>query len=144
MKRTLFVAPLLALSAGIVFAQSDPIAERQALMKANGKAAQAVAAMLKGAPFDLATVQASLKTFVDAAQKGPALFPDDSKSGGNTHALLAIWQDKADFSAHFAKLGDDATALLGSIKDEASFKASMPGLFQDCGGCHEKYRAKSE
>jgi cytochrome c556 len=144
MKRTLFVAALLAIGAGAVFAQSGAIAERQALMKANGKAAQAVAAMLKGAPFDLATVQASLKTFVNAAEKGPGLFPDDSKTGGDTHALPAIWENKADFNAHFAKLGDDSTALLGSIKDEASFKSQMPGLFKDCGACHETYRAKLE
>jgi cytochrome c556 len=144
MKRTFLVASLVTLGAGAVFAQSGAIAERQALMKANGKAAQAVAAMLKGAPFDLATVQASLKTFNNAAEKGPGLFPDDSKTGGDTHALPAIWENKADFNAHFAKLGDDSTALLGSIKDEASFKASMPGLFKDCGGCHETYRAKSE
>jgi cytochrome c556 len=143
MKRAFFAIGLAALG-GAALAQSDPIAERQGLMKANAKAAQAVVAMLKGAPFDLATVQASLKTFLNAAEKGPNLFPDDSKTGGDTHALPAIWENKADFIAHFAKLGADSTALLGSIKDEASFKSQMPDLFKDCGACHGTYRAKSE
>jgi len=145
MKRILLLAALIAFGAGAVFAQSDPIAERQGLMKANGKAAQAIAAMLKGsAPFDLATVQTSLKTFINAANKGPDLFPDNSKTGEDTHALPAIWENKADFVAHFQKLGADSTALLAAIKDEATFKAEMPGLFKDCGACHETYRAKMQ
>ena len=41
--------------------------------------------MLNGeAPFDLAAVQASLKTMVEAAAKMPTPFPDDSKTGGDT------------------------------------------------------------
>ncbi|HXW20109.1 MAG TPA: cytochrome c, partial [Roseiarcus sp.] len=76
------------------------------------------------------------------ANKGPDLFPDNSKTGEDTHALPAIWENKADFVAHFQKLGADSTALLASIKDEATFKAEMPGLFKDCGACHETYRAK--
>jgi len=145
MRRVMLLVALTALGGGAVVAQSDPIAERQALMKNNGKAAQAVAAMLSGkAPFDLATVQTSLKTFEIAAQKGPGLFPDDSKTGEDTHALPKIWENKADFVALFGKLGDDSKALLGSIKDEASFKAQMPGLFKDCGACHGTYRAKFE
>jgi cytochrome c556 len=142
MKRTLFVTAIVALGATAVLAQSDAIAQRKALMKANGKAAQAIAAMLKGAPFNLATVQASLKTFINAAQKGPNFFPDDSKTGDETHALPAIWANKADFNAHFAKLGDDATAALSAIKDEASLKATMANFFNDCGSCHQTYRAK--
>ena len=98
--------------------------------------------MLKGeAPFDLAAVQASLKTMVDAAAKMPALFPDDSKTGGDTRALPAIWADKADLNARYAKLGQDATNALAAIKDQASFAATMPPIFKNCGGCHEKYRA---
>jgi len=144
MKRTLIIVATLALGVGAVYAASDAIAKRQALMKANGKAATAIVKIMKGAPFDLAVVQASLKTFIDAAEKGPSLFPEDSKTGDDTAALPAIWQDKKDFEAHFAKLGEDAKAALGSIKDTASLKAEMPKVFDDCGACHEKYRAKKE
>lgn len=142
MKRTLAALALLALGATATYAASDAIAQRQALMKANGKAATAIVAIMKGGPFDLAVVQSSLKTFVDAAQKGPALFPDDSKTGENTAALPAIWENKADFDARFAKLGADANDALTKVKDEASFKEIVPSIFNNCGGCHEKYRAK--
>ena len=101
--------------------------------------------MLNGeAHFDPAAVQASLKTMVEAAAKMPTLFPDDSKTGGDTKALPAIWSDKADLTARYAyaKLGQDTTAALATIKDQASFAAAMPGIFKNYGGCHEKYRAR--
>jgi cytochrome c556 len=142
MKRTIGAIVVLAFGATAVYAASDAIAKRQALMKANGKAATALVAIIKGGPFDLAVVQSSLKNFIDAAQKGPALFPDDSKTGDDTAALPAIWENKADFDARFSKLGADANDALTKIKDEASFKAIIPGVFNNCGGCHEKYRAK--
>jgi cytochrome c556 len=128
------------ISAG--FAADDPILARQALMKANGEATKPIVPILKGqAPFDLATVQKALNTYIEAADKMPALFPPGSDKG-KTHALPAVWQDKSDFDARFAKFGGDAKAALASIKDEATFKANFPPIFKDCGGCHEKYREK--
>lgn len=144
MKRMLIVAVALCAGIGAVSADSDAIAQRQALMKANGKAAKAIGDMLKGAPFDLAVVQASLRTFADAAAKAPALFPDDSKTGGETKALPAIWENKADFDARFAKLGKDAADAMAAITDGTSLKADAPAIFKNCGGCHENYRAKQQ
>ncbi len=142
MKHWLAAAVVAILGASVAFADSDPIKARQELMKANGKATKTIVAMLKGAPFDLEAVKAALKSYEDAAQKAPALFPDDSKTGDKTKALPEIWENKADFEARFEKLGEDAAAAETSITDEASFKANMMGVLKNCGGCHEKYRAK--
>jgi cytochrome c556 len=142
MKRTSGALGLLLVGVTAAYAASDAIAQRQALMKANGKAATAIVAIMKGGPFDVAVVQSSLKTFVNAGQKAPALFPDDSKTGDDTAALPAIWENKADFDARFAKLAADATDALAKVKDEASFKEIVPPIFNNCGGCHEKYRVK--
>ena len=123
----------------------DVIKQRQNLMKQNGDAAGAAAKMLKGeTPFDLAAAQAALKTMVDVAAKMPDLFPDDSKTGDKTTVLPAIWTNKADFNARFAKFGSDASAVLAQTKDKASFGAAMPAVFKNCGGCHEKYRVKQD
>jgi cytochrome c556 len=142
MKRLLIVAMMFSCGAGAVLAADDVIAQRQALMRANGKAAQAVGGMLKGAPFDLAAAQAALKTFAEAGAKGPALFPPDSKTGEDTEALPAIWDNKPDFEARFFKLAQDASAAAAATTDVASLKTSVVAVFQDCGGCHEKYRFK--
>lgn len=143
MKRFIAVAILVSLGLGAAWADSAAIAERREMMKGDGAAIKPLIGMLKGEPFDLKTVQASLKTFVAAAAKSPTLFPDDSKTGGGTNALPAIWENKADFDARFAKFGKDAAAALTTITDEASFKANIKSVLQNCGGCHELYKAKS-
>jgi cytochrome c556 len=142
MKRALIVAIILSAGIGAVLADADVVAQRRALMKSNGDAAKTLGGMLKGAPFDLAAAQASLKTFADVAAKMPALFPENSKTGGGTAALPAIWENKSDFDARFAAFAKDAAAAQAAVADEASFKANVPKVFQNCGGCHEKYRAK--
>ena len=134
----------LACGIGAVWANTDPIAERRALMKNDGMAAKKMFDMSKGTiPFDLAAVQESLKTLYEGASKSAALFPDDSKTGGGTAALPAIWQNKADFDARFAKFVKDVAAAQAGIVDEASFKKLAPAVFQNCGGCHELYKAKT-
>jgi len=141
MKRMILAVTLLALGTVAVFADDDPIVARRALMKANGAATKTMVGMLKGAPYDQAAVVAALQTYANAAAKGPGLFPDTSKTG-DTNALPAIWDNKPDFEARFKKLGDDVSAAQAAITDEASFKATLPGVLKNCGGCHEKYRAK--
>jgi cytochrome c556 len=144
MKR--FVAVALALACGVtaVLADTDPIAERRALMKHDGAAAKTLFDMAKGrVPFDLATVKTSLATLNDGATKSAALFPDNSQTGGGTAALPAIWQNKADFDARFAKFAKDVQAAQAGIVDEATFKQLAPTVFQNCGACHQLSKAKS-
>jgi cytochrome c556 len=137
------VVAVAALGASTVLAQQDPIAARKAIMKGNGQAAGALAKMVKGeAPFDLATAQKSFATFEDAAAKMPALFPDNSKTGGETTAAPKIWEDMADFKARFVKFGEDSKAAAASVKDLDSLKAAFPNVGKNCGGCHELYRIK--
>jgi cytochrome c556 len=146
MIRWFSAALALAASAGVVLAaDSDAIKQRREIMKANGEATKPLVPMMKGtAPFDEATVQKALKTYINAANNMPKLFPPDSKTG-DTHALPAIWDNMADVDARFDKLGKEATAALASVTTDASFKATMPDFFKNnCGGCHEKYRAKEK
>jgi cytochrome c556 len=143
MLRSAAVVLALATLATAAVSQEDPIAKRQAIFKSFGQASRDPGAMLKGdQPFDLPKVQAALRTYQDGSQKLPDLFPEDSKTGHDTQALPAIWQDKARFNGMMAKFGQDAGVALASIKDEASFKAEFPKVLRDCGGCHEAFRQK--
>jgi cytochrome c556 len=143
MKRLVLVATVLALGGSFALAQQDPIAARRALMKKNGDEAKIGTQFMKGeAPFDLAKAKAIFAAYQDAASKAPNLFPDNSKTGGDTAALPAIWEKKADFDAKLKKLGDDAKDAATKVTDEASFKAVFPTVQKNCGGCHETFRKK--
>jgi len=143
MIRTVLAVGAVALGIAAVAAQTDPIAARKALMKANGDHAKMGGAMAKGeAPFDLAKARAIFVTFADAAAKMPNLFPENSRTGGETAAAPKIWEDMADFKAKFVKLGADANAAMTSVTDLDSFKTTFGALAKNCGGCHEVYRIK--
>jgi len=135
------VVAALAVGATAVWAQNAAgIAARKDAMKAFGGAAKGPGGMAKGdAPFELPKVQASLKTIQETAVKAKGLFPDDTKTG-ETDALPAAFEKKADLMARFDKLGADAKAAEGAIKDEATFKAEWPKVVSNCGGCHKDYR----
>lgn len=136
----LSLASVLAATAAL--AQADVIKARQEAMKATGGQTAILGKMLKGEEkFDLGKVQDALKQYAMVAEKGPSLFPAGSQNG-DTAALPAVWTAKADFDAKFAKFGADTKAAQEKIKDEASFKATIPDLLKNCGGCHETYRAK--
>jgi cytochrome c556 len=142
MRRALVLVSLLALGAGVAFAQGSAIDQRKEQLKAMGAVAGPIGKMLRGeADFDLAKVQAGLKVIEANVKTLPALFPDESKTG-DTKALPAIWENKKAFNDLFAKLGADAAAAGKVIKDEASFKAEMPKVLGDCGTCHKEYKAK--
>lgn len=126
-----------------VIAQSDPIAARQALMKNNGRQAKLGSDMIRGrARFDLREAKAIFVAFIDAANKMPNLFPENSKTGGDTSAAPEIWTNMEDFKARFAKFAADAKAAQESVKDLASFKAAYRSVGQNCDGCHERYRVR--
>ena len=153
MIRTVFAAAAaaaIALGVGIAIAQQDVIKERKDIMKHNGAMAKNGADMVKGdKPFDLAQAQQIFTTFQDAATKMPNLYPPDSKDEANSPAAddfypkPAVWDNMADFKARFVKLGDDAKAAQSSVTDLDSFKTAFGNIGKnDCGGCHEQYRAK--
>ncbi len=141
MLRVLAAVAALAIGATAVLAQNAAgIAARKDAMKAMGGAAKGPGGMAKGdAPFELPKVQASLKTIQETAVKAKGLFGDDTKTG-ETDTLPAAFEKKADLMARFDKLGADAKAAEGAIKDEASFKAEWPKVVSNCGGCHKEYR----
>ena len=143
MNRTVLAVAAIAIGVTAVAAQSDPIATRKQIMKGVGGQTKTGGAMAKGeAPYDQAKAQAIFATYIDASTKMPGLFPPTSKTGGDTAALPAIWENKADFDARFAKLGADAKQAQTSVKDLDTFKATFSAITKNCGGCHETYRAK--
>ena len=141
MLRVMVGLAALAACATVALAQNTAaISARKDAMKTIGGAMKDPGTYAKGeAPFDLAKVQASLKTIETTAGKFKTLFPADSKDG-DTATLPVAFTDTADLMAKFDKMGADAKAAQSAIKDEASFKTEWPKVTANCGGCHKVYR----
>lgn len=146
MRRIFPVLTAILLGATAVAAQNlSVIKERQDHFEEMGDAAKPVGAMFKGSkPFKLETVQSALKTIREKTEVLPDLFPEDSKEGGDTRALPAIWEDKADFENRFKKLAAAAEAAEPAITDEDSFRATWKDLVGNCSGCHKNYRERKD
>jgi cytochrome c556 len=140
--RTVLAVAAVALGVTALMAQEDPIAARKAIMKANGQQAGIGSKMAKGEEaFALDKAKKVFATYQDVA-KVHALFPDNSKTGGDTAALPAIWENKADFNAKLTKLVSEAKAAEAATTDLDTFKAQFAAVQKNCGGCHETYRLK--
>jgi cytochrome c556 len=121
---------------------AGPIEDRQACMKASGKAMGVMVPMIKGeAAYDNAAIQAVLAENEAACAGWAGWWGEDTKAGGavETWARDEIWSDMAGFEA----AGAAYVKAFGAVKasaDEAAFKAAFPALGASCQGCHEKFR----
>jgi cytochrome c556 len=133
---------IIGVGIGAALAQSDPVKEREDLMKDNQKGADAVVAMMRGQrPFDANAVDAAFQQWADTAQKLPSLFPEGSQTGGDNRASPKIWLNKKDFDAKAAAFGKavadnraKATASLDGLR------AAIPAIGNACDACHKEYR----
>ena len=145
MLRGLVIAGALLVGVSAVMAQ-DAAKDAQAVMKANGKNAGALAAMVKGEkPYDQAAVNAAFAQFEETGKKLPTLFPASVKGvklEGDYQYSPKIWEDKAGFDEHTASFVKTVAAAKGKIKDLDTLKANFTGVGKQCGGCHETYRVK--
>jgi cytochrome c556 len=144
--RTALAVLAVGLSGSAVMAQSDPVTTRENLMKQNNEHAKAVVQMMRGqAPFDVSKVDAAFTQWADTAQQLPALFPENSKTGGDNRASPKIWVNKKDFDEKAAAFGkavaenrDKAKASLEGLK------ATIPVVGKACDNCHEDYRLSKQ
>lgn len=143
MIRILLAVSALALTASVSLA--DPVSERKELMKAIGAGVGAMAPIARGEqPFDAERVTTALANLNAAAEQldVEALFPEGSDTG-DTAALPAIWENKADFTEKMEKLKADIAAVgADAPQDQAGVGAALGRIGGNCGACHETYRAR--
>jgi cytochrome c556 len=143
MKRIVLAAAFAALGVTAVVAQGDPIAARKAVMKENGNQARIAREMIEGKqPFSVDAAKKVLVTFGETHDKAKNLWPDTSKAG-DTAALPAIWENKADFDAKLAKFSTDSKAASAKVTNLDTFKTEMGEIGKSCGGCHQPYRKRA-
>jgi cytochrome c556 len=142
-RAVLAVAAIAAIGITAAVGQ-DVIAERQALMKKSGQQARLGTQMVRGeAPFELAKAQGIFDVYISKAEQLERLFPASSKTGGETKALPAIWDNPTEWKAAIERFGTDAKKAKADTKDLESFKVAFAAAAKNCGGCHEKFRKPS-
>lgn len=128
--------------AGLSQAQTDPIKQRQADMKANGASMKAINGMLE-ANGPAADVAAEATKINARAMEIATLFPAGSDQG-DTKAKPEIWQNQDDFAAKLKALQDESAMLVTAANggDMAVVKAQYEKLGGTCGACHKVYKNK--
>ena len=144
MKRIALAMALAAFGVTAVVAQSDPIAARKALMKGNNDNANILVRMMRGdVPYDAAKVNAAFAQWTETTQKFPNLFPEDSKTGGQTRATAKIWQTRSDFDEKNAAFAKAVADYRDKAKNLDELKVAVAAVGKTCDGCHEQYRGRS-
>jgi cytochrome c556 len=141
MTRNLLAMAAVTFGVTAVMAQSDPLSQRKALMKDNGKDLGVLSKMTRGEEaFDSAKIDATFAEWSAAAQKLPSLFPEPPKPGEDTRALPKIWENKSDFEAKFAAFSKVISDNKDKVKTVDELKVAVPLIGKACGNCHEPYR----
>jgi len=133
---------IAGLSAAVV-AQEDVIAERKALMKANGAAARTASETINGVkPFDAAAAAEAARTIAHDLEVFPTLFPPGSDQGDTT-ASPAVWTQMEKFKELAAKtVGDANAAAEAAAEGVEAFKAAFDVVGGNCQSCHEDFRVR--
>lgn len=143
MIRALIAAASLIALTTVASSQEDPIKLRRDTMKGVGAQTKAGGDMAKGErPFDLAKAKEIFETYIKAAETVPNLFPETSKTGGDTTAGPKIWEDMPGFRARFASWEADVKKASADTTDLATFRTGFGTVAKGCGGCHETFRIK--
>jgi len=128
---------------------ADAIAERQKLMKDQGSHAKAINEFVEsgsGTAADVATHAAAIKA--DAAKIADLFVPGSSidDNVAKTAAKKEIWDNFDEFKSAAGKLGDLAGALeaAAGTGDKDKIAAAFGAMGKEgCGGCHSKFRQKT-
>jgi cytochrome c556 len=129
---------------------ADAIAERQKLMKGQGGHAKAINEYLESGTGTAADVAAHAAALKESAAKIVDLFPPGTSIDDNvakTAAKKEIWVSFDEFKAAAAKLGDLAGTLeaAAGTGDNQKIAAAFGAMGKEgCGGCHTKFRQKTE
>ena len=117
----------------------DIIKKRKALFDKNYNTAKRVQSLSSSGKFDEA------KELMIKMSKNYEilleLFPDNSKQGFKTEALLLIWDDKENFNSLMQKSSKDMVKLTSVIESTDNLRGTLGKLmWGNCKACHSKYR----
>ncbi len=137
-KFAVIVAALLGSADVLTGAWADAHGDRQALMRANSAAANAIDAITIGV-LKPEAIRAQAQILIDNGGKMGALFATGTDQ--NDPAILpALWTDQAGFRKAADKFVADARVLLKPSTDRLALVRALQAVQADCAACHKAYR----
>lgn len=142
--KSVLSAVLVAALCSTAALAAEPQEVRMQMMKDNGAAFGALAAIAKGQkPYDAEVVKASLDTLSKVSADFHNHFPKGSETGFNSEAGIKIWEDPAGFKAANDKyVADIQSVAANPPADQASVVKAVGVIGANCGACHQSFRVK--
>lgn len=147
-KSIVLAATCIAGIAGAIAVEAAPlspkaiVATRHANFKKMGAAMKVLKDELSGSA-DKAKMLAAARTLAATGRQQVNLFPASTAPGKvKTHALPAIWSDRATFDGDMKKMiaeADKLVAVAGS-GNTAAVGDQFKAVGATCGACHRKFR----
>jgi len=115
------------------------IKSRQALFSKNYSTAKKVQAFSSKGEFEKAKklmteMSENYKILID-------LFPENTKEGFDTEALLTIWDEKDRFNKLMRKSSDNMIKLVSVIENADDIRGTLTKfMWSNCKACHTRYR----
>ena len=141
LKILFFVTLIFSVNTNIYSEESakDIIKKRKSLFSANYKTAKRVDILSKDLEFEKASkfMKEVSKNYLELLN----LFPENTKEGHGTEALLSIWENKDEFNALMQKSSDDMIQLASVIEESDDIRATLKQyMWKNCNACHSKFR----
>ena len=112
---------------------------RKAIFSNNAKLAKRVNILLKD--FEVEEAEPIILEMSKNYQNLLNYFPENSKEGYGTEALLIIWEEKDAFNALMQKAADDMLQLAKVMEEVDDIQATYKKLmWANCNACHSRYR----
>ena len=113
---------------------------RKAMFSENYQNAKKISILLKSKKIEEA--KPLMKKISDNYKKLLDYFPENTKEGFKTEALLSIWENKDEFNALMQKASDDMIKLAKAIDTAEDLRAVQKELmWSNCTACHSRFRA---
>ena len=144
MIRSLLAVAVVAIGVGTLAAQTDPIATRKALMKANGDQARIASEMSRGNGRSIWTLQKKRSPLSRRlAKKRPRCFPTAPKPEATPRPCLRSGKTRQISRPNLQSWRVSRKQRQRQRRDFESFKAQFSELGKNCGGCHQTYRKRA-
>ena len=135
----ILVSITFSLPANSDLSSEELIKGRKAIFSKNYSTAKKVQTFASKGDFDKAK-----NLMIEMSENYKSLleyFPENSKEGFKTEALLSIWENKDEFNNLMTKSSNDMIQLTKIIESSDEVKGTLQKLmWANCKACHSKFR----